>query len=230
MATSSSIDINLTARQIITFALRKINVTSQHQNPSAEDADRALTELNLMLKGWMRYEQLWRLTEGYVLLVANRAGYSLTPRPYRIHDVRYRNSASSDTIMTPFISREEYFQLPDRTLTGTPTQWWFDAQRDTDSVYIWPVLSTINSTTPERLQITYQRRFEDVDTLDEDVDIPQQYLDVVGHNLASRLADSYGRSGGHIDRIIARSEQLKQEMLDDDRSDYVRFVPDAPYG
>lgn len=228
MATSSDVTLNLTAREIINFALRKINITAQSEVPSAEDADRALTEMNLMLKGWMRFEQLWRLTEGYILLVKNVPGYSLTPRPYRIHDVRYRDSSGTDTIMTP-MTRELYFTLPDKTISGTPTQWWFDPQRDTDTVFTWPVLNTINTTTPERLQVTYQRRFEDVDSLDENIDIPQQYLDVVGHNLAARLADSYGRSGAHIDRIIGRAEALKSEMLDDDRPDYIQFIPASEY-
>jgi len=228
MATSSSIDFSLTARQLITSSLRLINVIAEHEDPSQEQANRAQRQLNMMLKGWMRYEQLWRLTEGYVLLNANVAGYSLTPRPYRIHDIRFRNSSSNDTMMTA-MSRDEYMQLPSRTLTGTPTQWWFDPQRDTDSVYVWPVLSAINSTTPERLQITYQRRFEDIDSLDNDIDIAQQYYECVEYNLAGRLCDSFGRSGAHIDRIIARAEVLRNEMLDDDRADFVQFVPETRY-
>lgn len=228
MATSGTITGNLTARQIITYALRKINVTAQTETPSADDAARGLTELDQMLKGWQRYEHLWRLTEGYVTLVANVAAYSLTPRPYRITDCRYRDANSIDTIMTP-MSRTEYFTLPDKTVTGTPTQWWFDQQRDTDSLYLWPLLSSINTTTPEQVRITYQRRLEDQTSLDDNIDIRQQHLDVVGYNLASRLAESYGRSGGHIDRIVARAELLKQEMLDDDRADFVQFAPDVPY-
>lgn len=228
MATSGNVVLNLTVRELVTFALRKINITAQSETPSAEDADRAMTELNLMLKGWMRYEHLWRLTEGSETLVADTASYAITPRPYRVHDIRYRDSSSTDTIMTP-MTRELYYTLPDKTIQGTPTQWWFDPQRDSDTIFIWPVLSTIDASTPETIQFTYQRRFEDVDTLDENVDIPQQYLDVVGHNLAARLADSYGRSGGHIDRIIARAEQLKSEMMDDDRADFIQFIPASEY-
>lgn len=225
MATSGDITGNRTARQLITYALRLINVTAQSETPSADDSARGLVELDQMLKGWQRYEHIWRLTEGYITLVANTAAYSLTPRPYRIIDCRYRDSNSIDTIMTP-MSRTEYFTLPDKTVTGTPTQWWADYQRDTDSLYIWPLLNAIDGTTPEQVRITYQRRIEDAEDLDEDVDIRQQYLDVVGYNLAARLADSYGRAGGHIDRIVARAEILKQEMLDDDRGDFVQFVPD----
>ena len=196
---------------------------------SGEDAERGREHINLMLKSWMRYEHLWRLTEGYVLLVADLAGYSLTPRPYRVNDIRYRDSNSKDTIMTP-MSRDLYYTLPDKAITGIPTQWYFDPQRDSDSLFIWPVLSSINGTTPERIQVTYQRRFEDVDTLAENVDIPQQYLEVVGYNLASRLASSYGRKGDTINHVHSLALELKNEMLDDDRPDFVQFVPDNIHG
>ena len=129
------------------------------------------------------------------------------------------------------MTRQQYYNLPDKESKGIPTMWFYDPQRDSDSLFIWPVLDTLDTTTPESLRVTYQRRFEDVDTFAENVDITQAYLGVIGYNLAARLADSYGRSGGHIDRIIARSEQLKEEMLDDDREDFVQFVPDmSRYG
>lgn len=228
MATSNSINLALTAREIINYALRKINIVAQTENASGDDAERARIELNLMLKGWMRYEHLWRRHEGYVTVLANTRGYTLTPRPYRIYDVRYRNSSGIDLPMTP-MTKEQYYELPDKGSNGIPTQWFFDPQRDTDSLFVWPVLLTVDGTTPETFRVSYQRRFEDVDTLTENVDIPQQYLDVVGHNLAARLADSYGRAGAHIDRILQRAEMLKQEMLDDDREDLVQFMPDERY-
>ena len=231
MATSSSIDLNLTAQELINYALRKINIVAQTENASGDDAERARIELNLMLKGWMRYEHLWRRHEGFVTLIDNTIGYTLTPRPFRVYDVRFRDPNGIDTIMVP-MNKQEYYQLNDKGSNGTPTQWFFDPQRDTDSLFVWPVLLAINTTTAETFRVSYQRRFEDVDTLTENVDIPQQYLDVVGQTLAARLADSYGRTGGHIDRIIIQAEILKQEMLDDDRPDFVQFVPDtmARYG
>ena len=228
MATSSSINLNFTARELINYALRKINIVAQTEEASGDDADRALMELNLMLKGWMRYEHLWRRHEGYVTVIADTKGYTLTPRPYRIYDVRYRNSSLVDLPMIQ-LTKEEYYELPLKGTNGIPTQWFFDPQRDSDSLFVWPVLLAVDGTTPETLRVSYQRRFEDVDTLAENVDIPQQYFDVVANNLAARLADSYGRSGGHIDRIIQRAEILKQEMQDDDREAYVQFVPDPRY-
>ena len=226
MATSSSINLSLTAGQIIEYALRKINVLAEAQSASAEAADRALTELEVMLKEWMPYSAIWRLKEGYVDLVANQQGYSLTPRPYRVIDVRYRDVNTNDIPMTE-LTRPEYYDLPKKSTTGVPTSWYFDAQRSTSDFFIWPVLSSV---TTETLRVTYQRRIEDIDDTDNEVDVDQEHLSTVGYNLAARLADDYGRKGPHIDRVIARAEQLKERMMDMDRPEVIRFVPETRYG
>lgn len=226
MSTSDSINISLTARQIVEYALRKINLLAEGQTATNEMADRALTELEVMLKEWMRYPAIWRLTEGYVALLANTTGYNLNPRPYRIVDVRYRNSDGNDLPMTE-LTRQEYYDLPIKTTTGVPTSWYFDPQRATTAIYTWPVLSSV---TTETLRVTYQRRLEDIDDLDNEVDVDQEHLSTVGLNLAARIADDYGRKGPHIDRIIARAQALFEQMVDMDRPEMIRFVPETRYG
>jgi hypothetical protein len=226
MSTSSSINLSLTAAQVIEYALRKINILAEGQSASSEAQDRALTELEVMLKEWMPYPAIWRLTESYLTLVANTQGYNLNPRPYRIVDVRYRNSSANDLPMTE-LSRQEYYDLPDKTATGTPTSWYFDPQRATTAIYTWPLLSSV---TTQSLRITHQRRMEDIDNVDNEIDVDQEHLSTVGYNLAARLADDYGRKGPHIDRVIARAEQLKERMMDMDRVEVVRFVPETRYG
>jgi hypothetical protein len=114
-------------------------------------------------------------------------------------------------------------RMSNKASTGTPTQWWFDPQRASSAIYIWPVPASV---TTETLRVTYQRRYEDVTDLAQDVDIAQEHMDTVGHCLAARLADDYGRKGEHINRIIQRSAMLMNEMLDADRPDVIQFVPD----
>src|SRR3990167_9060844 len=133
MTTSSSIDLNLTAQEIITYALRLINICAQTEDPSADDSERGRVDLNMMLKDWMRYEHIWRIKEGYVNIVADQAGYSLSPRPHRVHDVRYRNSSSIDLPMTG-MTRQQYYTLPDKASDGIPTMMFFYPQLDTDSL------------------------------------------------------------------------------------------------
>ena len=226
MATSGSSDYTLTARQIIEFALRKTNLLALGQSADNDMVDAALVELNVMCKEWMKYPAIWRLSEASLTPTANTATISMSSsNPYRVTDCRFRNTASQDTTMEP-MTRDEYYALPRKTSTGTPTTWYFDPQRATSTLYIWPVLAVVDT---ETIQATYQRRFEDVGDLANEVDITQEHLSTVGYNLAARLADNFGRSGGHIDRIIQRAGMLFESMLDADRPEIIRFVPERRY-
>lgn len=223
MATSGTSTFNLTAREVVTFALRKINMVPLNQDPPAAMAEAARTELNVMLKAWQKHAGIWRLTEGSVTPTANTAAISLsTLNPYRVIDCRYRNTSSIDLAMRE-MNRQQYYAMPQKTNTGTPTQWYADVQRSSNTLYIWPVMASVST---ETIQITYQRRYEDVTDLSENIDVPHEHLDVVGHNLAARLADSYGRQGPHIDRVIGRGQALYEAMLDHDRPEFVQLLPD----
>jgi hypothetical protein len=89
-------------------------------------------------------------------------------------------------------------------------------------MYVYQPLAAVTS---ETIKYTYQRKFEDIDALTNNLDVRQEHLELVGYNLASRLADDYGRASPVTDRVIARAEALLQGFLDDDREDEIRFVP-----
>lgn len=212
----------MTARQVITSALQRINMLAEHETPSGQKAARAMRELNMMLKGWQKHENLWRLSEGVVTLTASTASYALSPVPHRVVSARYRSAGGIDLPMREMV-RNEYYDLPLKTSTGIPTQYYIDYQRSAVTMYVWQLLTSVST---ETVQYTYQRKFEDVDALDNDIDVKPEHLEVVDFNLAARLADGYGRTGAHIDRIIARAQMLLDEALDDDREDFIQFIPD----
>lgn len=220
MATSGSTDFSMTANDVIVFALKKLRVLSTGETPDAEQGEDAMQALTLMLKGWQKYESLWRYTEGSATLLANTANYTLSPMPHRVISARYYNG-TSDTPMT-LLTREEYYDLPLKTSTGVPSQYYVDYQRDSTVLYVWQPLASVTSQT---IKYTYQRKFEDVDELTNDLDIRQEHLELVGYNLASRLADDYGRGGEITARVIERAGSLLNDFLDDDREDEIRFVP-----
>jgi hypothetical protein len=221
MATSGSIDFNMTARELTTFALRKINICDQNEDPGSGDAARAVTELNVMLKEWQKYENLWRMTDGSVTLVAGTYSYALSPVPHRVVDARYRDANARDMAISP-MTRDDYYARPLKSNAGIPTEYYVDYQRATATIYFLNVPASIST---ETVKYTFLRKFEDIDDLANDIDIRQEHFGLVGYNLASRLADDYGRSGGAIDRVIARAEQLRNEALDEDREDFIQFVP-----
>ncbi len=220
MATSGSIDYSLTARGLVTQSLRKIGVCPVFDSPSPEDMSQGVAELNLMLKSWqLSGPNLWRQTEGSVTLVADTASYTLSPRPHRVLECRYRDANSRDLPMLE-LTREEYFEMPLKTVQGIPTQFYFDPQVASGKLYIWPVLASV---TTETIKLTYQRVPEDIDDANNDIDVPQECLDLVMWNLADRLQVTYGKE---IPGITQRALMMKREFQAMDREPYVRFVPD----
>jgi hypothetical protein len=221
MALSGSVDFTLTAREIIDYALRKISVLGSQRTADADMAEDARLELNLMLKGFQKWEWLWKLEETSVTLVPNQITYTLDPPPHRIISARY----DDQDIEIPMIlmSREEYFDLPVKDTQGIPTQYYVDYQRDNPILYVWPV---INSVTDETINITQLTKLDDIDDLSNNVDVKRMYLELVGYQLAARLLDDYGIGGEVANRIIARAERMLQEAQDEEREPEIRFIRD----
>lgn len=221
MATSGSSDFSLTARDIIVFALRKLRVIGAMEEPSADQAEDAMLDLNMMLKGWQKYESLWRMTEGSIALLPSTYSYALSPVPHRVISARYRNASGNDLPME-LLTREDYYDLPLKASTGAPTQYYVDYQRAVATLLLWQSLAAV---TIETIQYTYLRKFEDIDSLNNEVDVRQEHLEVVGYNLAERLIDDYAVPASTAARIPARAMELLGTALDEDREDFVQFVP-----
>ena len=205
--------------------MRKIGALAIGATATADEASNATIELNLMLKEWaIEGPFLFTKRESSQTLVANTAAYTLsTILPVRIIEARYRDTSSpiSDLPMQ-ILTRDEYFTLPTKTATGTPTTFYFDPQPAAGIFYIWPLLA---SATTESIRYTYQRRIEDIDSLNNNLDIPQEWLGVVGYALGSRLLDDYGISDQVGERVLARSEQMLQKARDFEREEFIFMRP-----
>lgn len=220
MSTSGSINFSLNAREVCTYALEELREIGSGQEPDADAMAKVMRRLNLMLKSWQATgPNLWRQTDGSVSLVANTASYALSPRPFRVIEARYRSAAGVDIPMFD-LTRQEYLDLSLKTSSGVPTNYYVDYQRGSAVLYVWSVPASV---TTETIQYSYQRVFEDIDRLNDDLDIPQEYLELVGTSLAVRCFSLFGRSDKEL-RL--REQQLMSDFLDADREDMVRFVPD----
>lgn len=223
MATSGTIVYTLTARDVVEYALRKIGALDITQTADADEAAAALVELEVMLKEWaIKGPYLFTKREASKTLTSDTASYSLsTQKPIRILEARYRDTNSRDLPMEE-LTREEYYELPLKDANGIPTTFYFDPQPASWTLYTWPVLLTA---TTEAIYFTYQRRIEDVGSLNNDLDIPQEWLSTVGYALAARLLDDYGVADAVADRIIARSEALLASARAFDRDTRIMFHP-----
>lgn len=220
MATSGSVDFSLTAREIITEAFQTAKVIAAGETPTADELEDGERKLNLMLKSWGSKEHLWIKTEGTQALTATTASYAITGAR-RMLSVRRRTS-SIDTPMNE-LSREEYYDLPTKSATGTPVSWYFDPQRSTRTLYIWPTASTAVAANTT-LYFTYLRVIEDIDALENDPDVPQEWLEALIYNLAAKLALAYGSDMYPVLRVEA-AQLLKDIEAQDQEPVSVYFQP-----
>lgn len=201
-------------------ALRKIGVVAIDEAATTEELNIAADALNEMLKGWQnRRLDLWFKASMSVACTTN-AAYTLDPvRPLEIESVRFKQSGRE----TPMVqmTRREYDALPIKTTAGTPTQFYYDRQREAAQLYVWPVLSSV---TTETLEITYKREVEDV-VLAEVADVPGEWWDAVVYNLADRLQDDFADI--NAPRVTQRAQLLLQDALGYDREPSVFFA--GPY-
>lgn len=211
MAVSGSSNYNLTTNEIIDEAFSIAGIASEGRAITADMYARGNRSLNLLIKTWGANERLWTKTERSVTLIASTASYALTPKPMRVMSVRRRKTSGSiDTTMTE-MSREEYYDQPNKTIDSVPTSFYYDPQTTTGTLYVWPRPSTAIAT-DYTLQLTYLRRMDDMDGTADDADMPQEWLQALCYALASELALKYGVAPDVRAEIGARATLLYEAL------------------
>ena len=119
----------------------------------------------------------------------------------------YRLQAICDTVLNvveiafqdvpqeiPFyqLNRTDYSNLPDKFLTGRPTQFWFDRQRTQPVITMWP--SPDREFTFAQLVCYIQREIQDVGTLQQELEVPDRWYMAIILMLAKRLVRRNQRS------------------------------------
>lgn len=85
------------------------------------------------------------------------------------------------------LNRDSYSNLPNKTFTGKPLQFWLDRTLNEPVMYIWPVP---NESQALGQVVTYVKRYiMDVGTLTEEIEVPQRWFEAIVYLLASRLAE-----------------------------------------
>jgi hypothetical protein len=196
---------------IITDAFRKIGACAHDEALTADMEQAGARELRRMLLSWqnLRYN-LWTQTEMTVTLTT-AVSYTLTGRPLRVHSVRYRNAAGLDMPLTA-MTRQQYYDMPNKTSTGIPTAYYYDRQVATGVLYIWQGMASV---TTETLRVTYERSVDTTDLLD---DIPPEWENAVLYGLAMQLQPEYGGPD-----VTAEAAFHLSTVLADDREGSVWF-------
>lgn len=197
-----------TVRDIITDAMLDLEVGAIGAVANATLAAHAVRALNRVMKSWQLDDAAPSfLKASQTLTLTPAASYTLSPeRPIRILSARFKRSG----IEIPMIrlTRDDYDNLPVKTTTGTPTQFYYDRQKEDALFYVWPVLASASG---ETVEITYEREFEDVD-IDDNIDLPGEWWDVAVLQTASRLVHAYGSEAAK-QSIPMRAEMALNKAL-----------------
>jgi len=219
MATSGSVDYSLTRTQIIEEALRTISVLGEGETATASQLSEASTALNIMLKAWMAYGlSLWAIKRQSITPIEGQSSYTLgrsgTPtvtmdRPLDVLEVYRRDTSEVTDIDLMKISREEYWNLPDKDTEGEPNQFYYDPQLGNGVLHIWPVADSTFAS-DKTLEIFYRKPFDDMDAATDDLDFPQEWYEAIKFGLAYRLSFQPGIPA--MDKSAIK--QMANETLD----------------
>lgn len=209
MTVSNTTSFSMTAAELVIQARSLLGIQADEEPLEAYELQRGLLLLNIMLKAWQADGiRTWTLTEGSLVLIQGQvsygfgAGETVTTLPFDMDDVRIFRSFELQMLQ---MSRQEYFSMPDKTSQGFPTQYYYDRQRDTAFLYVWPAPDQMAGT----LNFTYRRVIDDIDASDNNMDLPQEWYGALMYGLATYLIPHYGRAdSSNAKLVVAQFAQL----------------------
>ena len=222
MATSGSADFDLDVADIIEEAYERCGLEVR----TGYDAKTARRSLNIMFSEWAnRGINLWTVKQATLTLTSGTATYSsangLASPMNDILEVAIRRSGTDYEVDR--ISRGEYLNVPNKTSTGRPSQFYFNRQTSPE-ITLWPVPE--NST--DQLVYYYITRIEDAGTSQNTTDVPYRFLPCMVAGLAYYL--SLKKAPERVQLLKAVYEEEFQRAADEDEDRVaLKLQPDIQY-
>tara|TARA_R100001594_G_scaffold102260_4_gene136938 strand:+ start:10169 stop:10849 length:681 start_codon:yes stop_codon:yes gene_type:complete len=154
------------------------------------DAVTARRSLNIMFSDWSnRGINLWTVAQVTLDITSGTASYTLNSYDLDVLEaiVRVYDSTSSTTysdISLSRIDRLSYLNIPDKTITGRPSQYYIDRQ-ETPVLYLYP---TPDSVTTYKFVSYRMQRIDDVTASAQDQEVPSRFIPSMTTGLAYQLA------------------------------------------
>ena len=208
MTTSSSTDCNLDVAEYIEEAFERCGLEAK----TGYDLQTARRSMNIMLAEWAnRGLNQWTIEQRTQALTANDSEYSLGTDIIDILSVVVRRSGT-DFSMTR-ISRDTFINLPNKTSTSRPTQYFLDRQI-TPNLKLYP--------TPENSTdvIIYDAltRMQDADTQVNTLEIPFRFIPCLTAGLAYYIAMKRAPDRIQLLKTVYEEEFERAMAEDRDRS------------
>lgn len=204
----------MTARELITSAMRLSGILAQGEVPSSNEANDALSSLNDMIDTWSN-EQLLIPAKAYETfpLVVGQQTYLMgsgasdfnTTRPQFIEDINFQQVSSNPPYELPIkiLNQNQWASITTKTLTSNfPTKMWPQYTYPHATLRFWPIPNiSVN------VVIWSWKTLSTLTTLDTALSVPPGYNKALRYNLAVELGPEYGKSLDPI--IIAHATESK---------------------
>lgn len=223
MAIATTKTYNLTAQRLIDLALMDIgalgNGTTGNPSDAANLRPQALDLLNILLKELDDLGMLlFNVTRRTQTLTSGTSTYVLANDVSDVDDpMRYTQASSTYGSQVTVMARDEYMQLPDRTITGPVLRFYPEPSFDATGIkqitlYLYPVPPNTGDT----LEYAASIRTADVTSLAQTIGLPQKWLNTVIWGLAARLAPSYNMAVDKMSWFNKRFENSRDAAFEDD--------------
>lgn len=221
MATSGTTTFSLTGQQALQQVFDILEFDRGSVRPN-EDFELGRVTANLMLKSWQADGcHLWRETDITITWPADEPEVTLDANYIDISELRHQVSATNERPLAR-VETGEYLQYPNKAQSGNPLIYSPAKTRTTLKLRVWPVPSE-NVT----LLGTGTRVTEDLTSINDDWDVPQEWLETVIYCLADRLIEPLDvalHRPATVQRVQARAQSLFTALRDMDRPASIYFT------
>lgn len=128
-------------------------------------------------------------------------------RPLRLDLPRRRDLAVQDVPIWP-VTRQEYFDTPNKTTEAPPVNAYYDPQLLGGEVHLWPAPESVDDT----VLFSAKMPVEDFDSVADNPDFPQEWLSALSWGLAEEMALEYEIPPDRHQRIAAKAGVLKNSL------------------
>jgi|TARA_R110000787_G_scaffold142540_1_gene256193 hypothetical protein len=205
MAVSDSVNFELDVDEYIEEAFERCGLEVR----TGYDLKTARRSLNLMLAEWAnRGLNQWTISQRTVAMVTGTGEYALGTDVIDILSVVVKRDGTDYALSR--MSRDEFFNIPDKTTQGRPNQFFLDRQV-TPNLKIWPVPE--NST--DVLYYNALTRMDDADTYINTMDLPFRFYPCLAAGLAYYI--SVKRAPQRVQLLKAMYEEEFERAMTEDR-------------
>lgn len=208
-----------TTRQLITGAMRLLNIYAAGETPSADDMEVAKQSLNGLVDSWSNNRlMIYTVNPHEFQTVGSQESYTLGPggdwdieRPMEIASMQARLNPGSNQqldIMMQKLTDEQYAGIAVKNTSSTfPFAYYDNGNYPLRTITLFPVPSS------GYVILWLWQKLIDLDDLDADVDYPPGYERAFRFNLAVELAAEFGKSIPEQVMAVAIASKNELERL-----------------